>query len=168
MDDADAMLLSKTSNPFTTEYDSTSDREEEETRLFEAQMNALRLDDGGGDDGRERRRQLIATEREYIEDLHVLLDEFINPMFDDKLIDPMYRAQLTCNIPKLIGFHERFYQELVTNGSIAAVFAKESDYLREYIWYISSYQNRLNTLGKVSANNAQLNEFVRMKREREK
>ena len=111
-------------------------------------------------------QELIDTEESYLEGLHVLMNEFIEPIFEQKMIEPQYKKQIMCNIPQLISFHEQFLEELII-GPISKVFNKQSDYFKIYISYITQYQHILDIFGRFK-NNKKLKMYLNIKRKQNK
>eukprot|EP01083_Nonionella_stella_P183869 665551_1 len=106
-------------------------------------------------DQRERaliKKEIIETEKSYLKGLDVLLNEFIKPIFEQKMIPLQYEREVTCNIPMIINFHREFLKELQTqydsDGDICAVFIKYADFMKMYNEYIHCYHNILDIFAK--------------------
>eukprot|EP01083_Nonionella_stella_P083753 231643_1 len=126
---------------------------ESEVNYANMMVNAVRIE-----------KEVLSSEKKYLCGLYVLYDEFIVPIFAQKLLHESYRKQVTSIIPQLIRFHEQFYASLRT-GSIPRVFNKQSDFLRMYIEYVSQYKSILDIFGdKNSHNNRKLHNFLEHKR----
>ena len=100
------------------------------------------------------KKEIIDTEKSYLKGLKCLLDEFITPIFENKMIPKKYKKDVTSIIPQIINFHVEFLKELTVEyekkeeGNMAAVFIKCGAYLKMYIDYIREYQRILDIFGK--------------------
>eukprot|EP01083_Nonionella_stella_P074868 203213_1 len=108
--------------------------------------------------------ELLTTEATYLKGLHILLEEFIGEIFARRLMDPQYETTVRCNIPQLIAFHEEFWSDLDSKGSIAKVFNEKADFLKMYIEYIGKYETILDIFARCKNKNAKLEEFLNEKR----
>eukprot|EP01083_Nonionella_stella_P014162 39820_1 len=120
-------------------------------------------------DQRERaliKKEIIETEKSYLKGLDVLLNEFIKPIFKEKMIPLIYERDVTSVIPTLINFHVEFLNDLQTqydnDGDICSVFIKYADFMKIYIQYILSYQKIVG----IFANNTskELKKYLKQKR----
>eukprot|EP00484_Ammonia_sp_Unknown_P017450 CAMPEP_0197036666 /NCGR_PEP_ID=MMETSP1384-20130603/14111_1 /TAXON_ID=29189 /ORGANISM="Ammonia sp." /LENGTH=770 /DNA_ID=CAMNT_0042466865 /DNA_START=983 /DNA_END=3295 /DNA_ORIENTATION=- len=57
--------------------------------------------------------EIIHTEETYVNGLRTLLYEFVEPMFEQKMIKKRYRETLVCNIPQLLQFHTQFLEHMI-------------------------------------------------------
>eukprot|EP01083_Nonionella_stella_P073515 198875_1 len=95
--------------------------------------------------------ELISTEKTYLAGLRVLMYEFIEPIFEAKLIPHEHRKTITCNVPQLIRFHEQFLAEL-QQRAVSTVFHEQSAYFKMYITYIAEYENICDTFARFRKN----------------
>ncbi len=73
--------------------------------------------------------EIVKTEKNYCNGLHILLNELILPIFENKYVDIKYKSTLVSSIPSLIKFHDGFLTEMNTalnskHHSLANTFNK--------------------------------------------
>lgn len=113
------------------------------------------------------RHELITTEISYIKGLKTLLFEFIEHIFNEKLMNVKYKTKIISNLPQILLFHEQLLVELQTQSSVAKVFNAQADYFKMYVEYIKEYQSVMDIFAS-EKNNSQLNEYLRLKRKEKK
>jgi len=57
-------------------------------------------------------QEVIRTEKMSLQRMHMLMDEFITPLFNLKLIPEQYRKQITCDLPRIVSFHHILLDQL--------------------------------------------------------
>mmetsp|Transcript_37697 Transcript_37697/g.60374 ORF Transcript_37697/g.60374 Transcript_37697/m.60374 type:complete len:631 (+) Transcript_37697:47-1939(+) len=119
------------------------------------------------------KQEMIETEKSYLKGLQTLLNEFIKPIFEQKMIGKKYEKEVTSIIPTIIQFHQIFLEDLHTEfekkeeGNMASVFIKSAAFLKLYIDYITHYQRILDIFAK--HNKAKkLKKYLKQKRKERK
>ena len=101
------------------------------------------------------------------------MNEFIKPIFEQKMISRKYQKAVTSIIPTIIQFHIQFLESLQIefkkkeSGNMANVFIQCAHFLKMYIDYIREYQNILDIFAKHSKS-SKLKKYLKTKRKERK
>ena len=112
-------------------------------------------------------KELLTTEETYIEGLRVLLFEFYDKIFSEKLIKQKHRPALESNLAEIYKFHTQFLESLKKGPSIPKVFNQQADFLKMYTVYVNQYDSIMNKFSSFR-NNKKLQAFLRAKRKQKK
>ena len=127
--------------------------------------------------------EIICTERSYLNNLLILLNELIAPMFVDGMIDRRYYSKIVSSIPLMIQFHKMLLDQIDTQqqqqqrrsnqSSLANVFNRIISQNRErfisiYLKFIVEYNDICDLFGTTFYGNKSLNAFLKQKRDENK
>ena len=114
--------------------------------------------------------ELLETEENYCKDLKILTDEILTVIFEKKLLDQQYRAEVTSNLPQIAKFHNDYFLPQLKDGDIIEVFNKSSDFLKMYIEFVKEYQKILDifAIHGNKSKNKKLYKFLKQKRKQKK
>ncbi|ETO15738.1 hypothetical protein RFI_21624 [Reticulomyxa filosa] len=100
--------------------------------------------------------EIISTEKNYVEGLRCLQNEFVDVFFKEGMIDPKFKHIIESNLPSLVSFHGLFYEEMESNrDNISHVFCKPETAacLKLYIQYVSNYGSALDVFASPTLRN---------------
>eukprot|EP00007_Cunea_sp_BSH-02190019_P006443 CAMPEP_0174238538 /NCGR_PEP_ID=MMETSP0417-20130205/11572_1 /TAXON_ID=242541 /ORGANISM="Mayorella sp, Strain BSH-02190019" /LENGTH=725 /DNA_ID=CAMNT_0015317381 /DNA_START=421 /DNA_END=2594 /DNA_ORIENTATION=- len=111
---------------------------------------------------RERQRrhvveELIATERDYVNDLEVVLAVFVRPLQTNSLVKPIDMQSLFSNLEVLAGFNAtvlKQFEERIQTNIFGDIFLQMADFFKMYTAYCANQPNALKTLEKYQKNTA--------------
>lgn len=110
--------------------------------------------------------EFVCTELDYVEDLSIIVDLYINPMRKNKLIRPKDLAVLFSNIEQVLPINKEFSKwldDLHNDGPIVQLIGelliKVSDYLKIYTMYCSNHPYALMKLQALQNGNKSIAKF---------
>ena len=121
-------------------------------------------------------QEIISTEETYTAGLQILLNELIQPIFDNNYVDNKYYDKIRSSLPDISGFHEDFLQKLNVvyldkemKQSLSKVFNNCIKYNRDkfieiYFQFIKDYNGILDLFGSEFHGNQLLQSFLKQKR----
>ena len=110
-----------------------------------------------------KEKELVSTEKSYIESLRILIEKFMNPM---KTLDfGLTQAQISnmfLNIEVIYQFHTRFITELENEKKqVGDIFVKFVDFLRVYVQSLNGFEASVTVINSLNSNKKFINFCLR-------
>eukprot|EP01083_Nonionella_stella_P145604 456575_1 len=128
--------------------------------------------------------EIISTEKRYHDDLQTLLNELIQPMFDNGYVEQKYYDTIRSSLPKIEQYHKLFLDELNQvfldkdsdkhkRQSLPSVFNQffsehKDTFVDIYGEFIKDYETILDLIGSTFHGNVELDAFLKEKRKERK
>eukprot|EP01084_Bolivina_argentea_P249895 418490_1 len=119
-------------------------------------------------------QEIVSTEEIYVQGLDTLLNELIQPMFDNGYIEKQYYNRIRSSVPNIFEFHKKFLKKLNMAyidkyQTLASVFnecivANKEMFIDMYLKYLNEYVTILDMFGITFHGNVKLNNFLTEKR----
>uniref|UniRef100_A0A6B2KY98 DH domain-containing protein n=1 Tax=Arcella intermedia TaxID=1963864 RepID=A0A6B2KY98_9EUKA len=116
-------------------------------------------------------KEILLTEKQYVNDLQILVDVFRTPL--EKILEPQQISLIFANVSSILGIHKSLLDDLDKvipdpdvidfNTKIGDVFYKMHHWLRLYTSYIKGYEKSLEILAEEKEQNKQLAKFLEEK-----
>lgn len=114
--------------------------------------------------------EIVNTERDYLNDLDLIVEMFVKPMTERQLLKPMEIATIFSNVQELIGINKEFLKLLENSRAevgadmgamrVAEDFSRMVEPFKRYGRYFADQAFALSTLEKCQASVAPFGQFV--------
>ncbi|PRP83849.1 calmodulin-binding protein [Planoprotostelium fungivorum] len=111
--------------------------------------------------------EIINTERSYVEDLDIIIQIFLIPFKESKLLTDSVVYEIFSNVEALVGIHQDIAAQMEedarkSNGSgLGDIFVKKSDHLRFYSLFCSNQKRSTNIVDKLQLQNNKVKDLLR-------
>ncbi|KAJ3450697.1 faciogenital dysplasia protein [Anaeramoeba flamelloides] len=118
--------------------------------------------------------EIISTEKTYVQQLKIIIDEFLIPLKKTKIIDPNEIKNIFSNIESIYGLNHRLYLDLEKRKSNLEtrqwfdLFTRFIPFLKLYTDFVNNYENALETIRKNIQNNNSFATFLEQTHQSEK
>jgi len=100
-------------------------------------------------------KEMVLSEKRYLEQLKILLHEFLYPLFNERILPQDKQNLLLHDIKLIYVFHKIFYKDLKSaksSGNIPELFVKQADFLKLYANYVENYTQMMECLAELRKN----------------
>ncbi|KAJ3425089.1 faciogenital dysplasia protein [Anaeramoeba flamelloides] len=118
--------------------------------------------------------EIISTEKTYVQQLKIIIDEFLIPLKKTKIIDLNEIKNIFSNIESIYGLNHRLYLDLEKRKSNletrqwSDLFTRFIPFLKLYTDFVNNYENALETIRKNIQNNNSFATFLEQTHQSEK
>eukprot|EP00727_Mastigamoeba_balamuthi_P012257 m51a1_g7654 putative domain containing protein (782) ;mRNA; f:393465-398938 len=119
----------------------------------------------GSISGKDRRdmavRELIDTERVYVQDLRLLVSVYVAPIKQRRILSDEQMKAVFCSVETLLPVNVELLKALDSGVPVGKCFVKMADYLKMYINYCSNATHQAETVAALRKTNPQFEDFVK-------
>eukprot|EP01095_Lingulamoeba_sp_RSL-Kostka_P014924 TRINITY_DN668_c0_g1_i1.p1 TRINITY_DN668_c0_g1~~TRINITY_DN668_c0_g1_i1.p1 ORF type:complete len:356 (-),score=114.96 TRINITY_DN668_c0_g1_i1:298-1365(-) len=109
--------------------------------------------------------EILSTEKTYVESLALILEQFHDPMKNQKILKSSTIKTIFCNISTILDVHTNFLGQLekaceVESRELGLVLMKQAPHLKHYTTYINNYNDAITALINSQNKKSSFNEFL--------
>ncbi|KAM7357274.1 rho guanine nucleotide exchange factor 4 [Cochliomyia hominivorax] len=112
-------------------------------------------------------QEIITSEKTYLQHLETLMEYFVKPLKEQKIIDDSSHTTLFGQIEMIHNLNGEFLRELESDmDNVAKAFLKMAPFFKLYSVYAFDYRNALLVLQQLTSNNAGFRKFLELNESR--
>lgn len=113
-------------------------------------------------------KEILTTERKYVQNLDVLVTKFLEPMQSNNIISPSHIKNIFSNIIMIRSYNEQLLSRLEERMSnwfssgqkLGDIFLEMTEFLKVYTMYVNNYNTSIATMTQLLGENSKFAAFV--------